>query len=124
MIFRIICKLFFWLFVLPFFSFGLACVVTLFLWISEWYFFAEFESRFNTVAIDYLIYPHEVFTNLRESYPLPWIGLGCLGGGLSLSVLLFRRTPPPRWHSLQRARRWSLASAWGLPAPAPSCRHC
>lgn len=70
-------------------------MVTIFLWISEWYFFAEFESRFNTVAIDYLIYPHEVFTNLRESYPLPWIGLACLIGGAGLAVLLFRRTPPP-----------------------------
>jgi len=93
---------------------SVALMVTLFLWMSEWYFFAEFESRFNTVAIDYLIYPHEVFTNLRESYPLPWIGLGCFAGGLSLSVTLFVRTPPPRWHSVRPITRWSFASAWAL----------
>ena len=91
-------------------------MVTIFLWISEWYFFAEFESRFNTVAIDYLIFPHEVFTNLRESYPLPGIGLACLIGGVGLAVLLFRRTPPPPWHSVRPVTRWSFASAWGLVA--------
>ncbi len=56
-------------------------MVGIFLVFSEWYFFAEFESRFNTVAIDYLIYPHEVFTNLHESYPLPLIGAVCFLGG-------------------------------------------
>jgi len=89
-------------------------MVVVFLVISEWYFFAEFESRFNTVAIDYLIYPHEVFTNLRESYPLPWIGLGCLGGGLILSSLLFLRIPPVRWPSVRPASRWGWGAAWVL----------
>ena len=87
-------------------------MIVVFLWISEWYFFAEFESRFNTVAIDYLIYPHEVFTNLRESYPLPWIGLACLGGGLALSTVLFLRAPPVHWHSVPPASRWAWAGAW------------
>ena len=90
-----------------------ALMIAIFLGISEWYFFAEFESRFNTVAIDYLIYPHEVFTNLRESYPLPWIGLGCLVGGLTLSSLLFVRVPPEPWH-LGPTRRWGLAAGWAL----------
>lgn len=89
-----------------------ALMVVLFLGISEWYFFAEFESRFNTVTIDYLIYPHEVFTNLRESYPLPWIGLGCLVGGFALSSLLFLRLPPAPWHSIRLVPRWSLATGW------------
>lgn len=90
----------------------IALMVVIFLGISEWYFFVEFESRFNTVAIDYLIYPHEVFTNLRESYPLPWIGLGCLAGGLSLSSLLFLKAPPPPWHSTPSLARWGVATAW------------
>jgi len=97
---------------------SVALMVVLFLEISEWYFFAEFESRFNTVAIDYLIYPHEVFTNLRESYPLPWIGLACLTGGLALSALLFLKAPPMRWQSMRPGARWTLASIWGLVAGA------
>lgn len=93
---------------------AIALVVVVFLAISEWYFFAEFESRFNTVAIDYLIYPHEVFTNLRESYPLPWIGVGCLTGGLALASLLFLKMPPVPWHSVPWRTRWAATSAWVL----------
>ncbi|MES2705684.1 MAG: LTA synthase family protein [Verrucomicrobiota bacterium] len=73
---------------------SLFCMGGVFLLISEWYFFSEFESRFNTVAIDYLIYPHEVFTNIRESYPVPAILAACLAGGLALCRLAFRYFPP------------------------------
>jgi hypothetical protein len=86
-------------------------MIGIFLLISEWYFFAEFESRFNTVAIDYLIYPHEVFTNLRESYPLPLIGVSCLLGGIGLSLLVFRRWPPA-WNETPRTTRFASATAW------------
>ena len=73
------------------------CSVGVFLVISEWFFFDEFDSRFNTVAIDYLIYPHEVFTNLRESYPLPLIAAACLIGGGAVSWLGFAKFSPA-WH--------------------------
>jgi len=86
-------------------------MVGIFLVFSEWYFFAEFESRFNTVAIDYLIYPHEVFTNLHESYPLPLIGAVCFLGGVILAVLFFRRWPPA-WEASTRSRRWGAVIAW------------
>ena len=36
----------------------------------EYFFFDEFESRFNFVAVEYLIYPHEVFVNIWQSYPV------------------------------------------------------
>lgn len=36
----------------------------------EYFFFDEFNSRFNFVAVEYLIYPHEVFVNIWESYPV------------------------------------------------------
>lgn len=72
----------------------IGCTVGVFLLISEWFFFDEFDSRFNTVAIDYLIYPHEVFTNLRESYPLPLIISICILGGIAISYLGFLKQPP------------------------------
>ncbi len=75
------------------------CTVGVFLVISEWFFFDEFDSRFNTVAIDYLIYPHEVFTNLRESYPLPLIIASCLLGGVGIAWLGFKKCPPA-WDAL------------------------
>jgi len=40
--------------------------------ISEFFFFAEFNSRFNLVAVNYLIYPHEVFINIWQSYHVLW----------------------------------------------------
>ena len=39
-----------------------------FLLFVEYYFFDEFRSRFNTVAVDYLQYPNEVFVNIWQSY--------------------------------------------------------
>jgi phosphoglycerol transferase MdoB-like AlkP superfamily enzyme len=37
---------------------------------AEFFFFEEFDARFNLVAVDYLIYPHEVLINIWESYPV------------------------------------------------------
>ncbi len=36
----------------------------------QFFFFQEFDARFNLVAVDYLLYPHEVFVNIWESYPV------------------------------------------------------
>lgn len=42
----------------------------LYLSVAEYFFFEEFDSRFNLVAVDYLIYPTEVLVNIWESYPI------------------------------------------------------
>ena len=44
--------------------------VQVFNWFAEYFFFEEFHSRFNTVAVDYVLYPYEVFVNVWESYPV------------------------------------------------------
>ncbi|MDR2845219.1 MAG: hypothetical protein LBV28_03895, partial [Puniceicoccales bacterium] len=41
--------------------------------VAEWLFWDEFGTRFNFIAVDYLIYTKEVAANIRESYPLPAI---------------------------------------------------
>jgi phosphoglycerol transferase MdoB-like AlkP superfamily enzyme len=38
----------------------------------EYFFFEEFDSRFNLIAVDYVMYPHEVLINLWDSYPIVW----------------------------------------------------
>lgn len=38
--------------------------------VSEWIFWDEFESRFNFIAVDYLVYTQEVLGNIRQSYPV------------------------------------------------------
>lgn len=44
--------------------------VFIFTALAEVLFWEEFESRFNLIAVDYLIYPTEVAGNIRESYPV------------------------------------------------------
>jgi len=41
--------------------------------VSEYFFWEEFGKRFNFIAVDYLVYTHEVLHNIQESYPLPYI---------------------------------------------------
>jgi len=38
--------------------------------VAEYFFFHEFGTRFNFIAIDYLIYTRELINNMKESYPL------------------------------------------------------
>ncbi len=42
----------------------------LFLFVAEWFFWQEFRTRFNFIAVDYLLYTREVIGNIRESYPV------------------------------------------------------
>lgn len=58
-------------------GFFLFWLVEVFLLVVEFFFFDEFRSRFNTVAVDYLLYPHEVFVNIWDSYPVIPIVLAC-----------------------------------------------
>jgi phosphoglycerol transferase MdoB-like AlkP superfamily enzyme len=53
--------------------------------LSEWTFWDEFGVRFNFIAVDYLIYTHEVVQNIIESYPLGWL----LTGVLAVTVVCF-----------------------------------
>jgi phosphoglycerol transferase MdoB-like AlkP superfamily enzyme len=53
--------------------------------VAEYLFFDEFGTRFNFIAIDYLVYTREVLGNINESYPLTAI----FGGVLVLSLLVF-----------------------------------
>ncbi|MEO6444742.1 MAG: LTA synthase family protein [Gemmatimonadaceae bacterium] len=57
---------------------------------AELLFFDEFNGRFNFVAVDYLIFPTEVVSNLWESYPLPAILIGVIAVG-ALGLWLARR---------------------------------
>ncbi|KJV35168.1 LTA synthase family protein [Luteibacter yeojuensis] len=49
---------------------------TLFVGVAELVFWGEFSARFNFIAVDYLVYTHEVVGNIRESYPIgTWIAM-------------------------------------------------
>ena len=53
-----------------------------FLAVAEWLFWDEFGARFNFIAVDYLVYTHEVIGNITESYPIPTLltGIGIVSG--------------------------------------------
>ncbi len=83
---------------------------------SEMVFWDEFSTRFNFIAVDYLIYTQEVIGNILQSYPV-----GMLIGGIAVAsaAVLFglrrrlRFTASPR--SLRR-RMAMIAAAAVLPA--------
>ena len=56
-----------------------------FLLFVEFFFFDEFQARFNTVAVDYLLYPYEVFVNIWQSYHVGFVLAAC--AALSLGWL-------------------------------------
>lgn len=58
--------------------------------IAEILFWNEFASRFNFIAVDYLIYSREVLGNIRESYPLGVI-LPALAGGAAIAFFAVRK---------------------------------
>ncbi len=88
-----------------------AVFALLFVSVIEGFFFAEFDGRFNFVAVDYLMFPTEVVTNIWESYPTGWIvaGLAVLSAG---AVFLMRHQIRRAWdepaHPLRRAQLTAL----------------
>jgi phosphoglycerol transferase MdoB-like AlkP superfamily enzyme len=68
--------------------------------VAEWTFWDEFQTRFNFIAVDYLIYTQEVIANIFESYPV-----GLIVSGLAL---------------LAAALTWVLRRPLIRPAVAPS----
>jgi phosphoglycerol transferase MdoB-like AlkP superfamily enzyme len=66
----------------------------LFLSVAEFFFWEEFEARFNLIAVDYLAYPTEVVGNIRESYPI----VPLVGAMMVLAGLLWF----PLWRGIRR----------------------
>ncbi|MCS6947745.1 MAG: LTA synthase family protein [Steroidobacteraceae bacterium] len=61
-----------------------------FIWVAEYFFFEEFAARFNPVAVDYLLYPTEVFGDIRAEYPVRGTLFAALAIGCA--VVLWWRT--------------------------------
>ncbi|WP_316748473.1 LTA synthase family protein [Pedobacter gandavensis] len=62
----------------------LMTVIAMFSFFAELTFWDEFGSRFNFIAVDYLVYTYEVIHNINESYPLPLL----IGGVVLISGLV------------------------------------
>jgi phosphoglycerol transferase MdoB-like AlkP superfamily enzyme len=87
--------------------------------LSEMIFFDEFNGRFNFVAVDYLIYPTEVTTNILESYPAGWLLLGV--AAVSAGILWIAHQPIKRALDARTPRRARLLAAGVLLAALAVC---
>ncbi len=80
--------------------------------LAEFSFWAEFASRFDFIAVDYLVYTHEVIGNIRESYPVALWTAGLVAVSLGLWWLTW---PEMRGRTPARARvRWTRAAVVAL----------
>jgi phosphoglycerol transferase MdoB-like AlkP superfamily enzyme len=94
----------------------LAIALLLFGAIAELTFWQEFSTRFNFIAVDYLVYTREVIGNIRQSYPVPAIIAAIAAAALAI-VLLVRRHARLATTGLSLRRRLVLAAlAFALPA--------
>lgn len=86
--------------------------------IAEVTFWQEFSTRFNFIALDYLIYTNEVFNNILESYP---VGLILAGIALLAAAIVWLLLKPIRHADSNTAltwtnRIWLVAAAVVLPS--------
>jgi phosphoglycerol transferase MdoB-like AlkP superfamily enzyme len=76
---------------------------------AEYFFWDEFETRFDFVAVDYLVYQREVADNIRQSYPLkiifPAIGMA--------ACMLFAAVKRPIDRFLKQPVLWRNRAAAG-----------
>jgi len=81
-----------------FFS-ALVLFILVFSFFAEITFWEEFSTRFNFIAVDYLIYTHEVVANIQESYPLPLlIGGVALVTAIVLALIYWRKAFAATFH--------------------------
>lgn len=67
---------------------ALTVFILVLVFLAELTFWEEFRTRFNFIAVDYLIYTHEVVSNIKQSYPLPLLVVVVLAvTGLLLFIL-------------------------------------
>ena len=82
--------------------FAVACFVFLFTAVAEWLFWDEFGARFNFIAVDYLLYTHEVIGNIWESYPTGKLLTALALAATAVTALLARRI----WRWLAAPSGW------------------
>ncbi|MGB7904763.1 MAG: sulfatase-like hydrolase/transferase [Steroidobacteraceae bacterium] len=77
---------------------------------AEYFFFEEFDARFNIVAYDYLAYPTEVFTDIWDAYPVMKV-LAVAVSLAALAVFFLRHSLQPGFDHVVRFRERLVAFA-------------
>ncbi len=72
---------------------------------AEYFFFEEFGTRFNFIAVDYLIYTQEVIDNIVQSYPMTPLLLSLFVLTITITIGFLRKSilrslkAPSRWRT-------------------------
>jgi phosphoglycerol transferase MdoB-like AlkP superfamily enzyme len=90
--------------------FFLCTFILLFNAVSEWFFWDEFNTRFNFIAVDYLVYTTEVLGNIQQSYPITWIIVGLTVVAVALLIFLRRYIKATNVYPMRMKKR----SMWAL----------
>jgi len=72
--------------------------------VAEATFWLGFSTRFNFIAVDYLVYTREVIGNIRQSYPVGWI---LAASGTAAALVVWWLAP-----AVRRADRAALTRRW------------
>lgn len=99
---------------LVFGGFFLASFGLLYLIAAEYFFFDEFNARFNYTAVEYLIYPTEVIGNIRDSYPVFKVLAACAVGALLLVGTMRRSIAAGFLGPMRFARRTAVVAVLAL----------
>ncbi|MBI5611523.1 MAG: sulfatase-like hydrolase/transferase [Gammaproteobacteria bacterium] len=91
--------------------FWMLTAVLLFGAASEALFWIEFDTRFNFIAVDYLIYTREVIGNIRESYPVAELLLAIVVAATALTWALRTHIGGSVNTMLVKRARWRLLAA-------------
>lgn len=83
----------------------------LFIAVAEWFFWDEFGTRFNFIAVDYLVYTNEVVGNITESYPVPAILVAIAALALLIMLGVVRSGTLAKWFAARSSpfQRWRVA---------------
>lgn len=77
--------------ILIWFFTSLGTFILVFTFFAELTFWDEFKTRFNFIAVDYLIYTHEVVANIKQSYPLPLLITGVSAITFLILFIFYKR---------------------------------
>ncbi len=89
-------------------GFALYCFGLIYLMVTQYFFFEEFDARFNLVAVDYLIYPTEVIGNIRDTYPVGTVVVIAAIAAVIITWALDKRLQPEATASALPLRRRML----------------
>ena len=83
--------------------------------VTEAYFWAEFQARFNFIAVDYLVYTQELLGMIREGYPVKTVFAGIAAAATLITLLFYGKCL--RWDDTASLRGRMTVAIAGLVFP-------